>query len=113
MNEGIVEGGKDAGNAEDELALFYRQFVPTRGESRRRTSRTWGPSCGLLARVHSATANLLTWMFSCAPRSTFFLGGMLAVYLLRDWRVRAASFGDVELLVGGFRLCAAKHGADA
>jgi hypothetical protein len=63
VDEGVVEGRENAGNAKDELALGYGQSALLRAGGMSRTSRTWGPS----------------WMFSCAPRSTFFLGGMLTV----------------------------------
>jgi hypothetical protein len=82
VDEGVVERGKDAGNAKDELALCYRQCALRGGGCGPLTSRTWGPS----------------WMFSCAPRSTFFLGGMLAV----NWCLTGECVVvTVELLAGG------------
>jgi hypothetical protein len=73
VDEGVVEGRENAGNAKDELALgFCQSALHQRAGGMSRTSRTWGPS----------------WMFSCAPRSTFFLGGMLTVELVLDWRIR-------------------------
>jgi hypothetical protein len=63
VDEGVVEGRENAGNAEDELALDAVSVRSGGGRLALLTSRTWGPS----------------WMFSCAPRSTFFLGGMLTV----------------------------------
>ena len=51
VDEGVIERGEDAGNAENKLALYYCQFALMRAGSCRRTSRTWGPSCHLLAHV--------------------------------------------------------------
>jgi hypothetical protein len=91
VDEGIVEGRKDAGNAKDELAL-----------------------ADLGSKLQNVSENsnalypvMLTWMFSCAPRSTFFLGGMLTVELLLDWRFVKVS---VELLVGSAKLAFALCG---
>lgn len=64
MDEGVVEGGEDAGDAEDELACESRsQYVVVYGEIVRmgRPSLTCGPR----------------EMFSCAVRSTFFFGAMV------------------------------------
>lgn len=53
VDEGVVEGRENAGNAEDELALETSIRAQCVGSSRR-TSRTWGPSCELLAGVSCA-----------------------------------------------------------
>ena len=71
MDEGVVEGGEDTCNSEDELACGsqcqYCLFVMFLARGLRcRPSLTCGPS----------------EMFSVAPRSTFFFGGMLAVLVL-------------------------------
>jgi hypothetical protein len=80
VDEGIVEGGKDSGNAKDKLALIVWSMLFRAGVRGQLASRTWGPSCGKVSiHYHRVLLMVATWMFSCAPRSTFFLGGMLAV----------------------------------
>lgn len=68
VNEGIVEGGEDTGNAKDELACEKCQFIVLDREAFGFLcipSRTFGPR----------------EMFSWAGRETFF-GGILAVDLV-------------------------------
>jgi hypothetical protein len=71
VDEGVVERGEDAGNAKDELALA--------------DLGTQLQTCVRAVIANRKIRVLLTWMFSCAPRSTFFLGGMLAVELVTDF----------------------------
>lgn len=68
VNEGIVEGGEDTGNAKDELACENCQFIVLDRKAfgiLYIPSRTFGPR----------------EMFSWAGRETFF-GGILAVDLV-------------------------------
>lgn len=46
VDEGVVEGSEDTGNAENKLALLKRSIrVPTLAPAVQLASRTWGPSC--------------------------------------------------------------------
>ena len=83
VHEGVVEGGEDASHAEDEFACttidtlvwWFGFWVDEMGVCR--PSLTCGPR----------------EMFSCAVRSTFFLGAISAVVLLT---VYFETFGEVE-----------------
>lgn len=94
VDEGIVERGEDAGNAEDELALADL------GAQLLRLSAPKIPSSSFMI--------LRTWMFSCAARATFCLGGMLSGVSGSDlsWdcrrcrRARADFAGRWEFRVG-------------
>lgn len=66
VDEGVVEGGEDAGNAEDELALLNLLISSPHDRIRDRlASRTWGPSCQMLARCNRLHAR---WKVpGCSP----------------------------------------------
>jgi hypothetical protein len=85
VDEGVVEGSEDTGNAENKLALLKRSIrVPTLSLADSTCLADLGSKLlQSLAHVHIvAGRESQTWMFSCAPRSTFFLGGMLTVELV-------------------------------
>lgn len=73
MDEGVVEGGEDACNAEDELACNPKS-VACAGTCK-------CDKCSGIADGPSLTCGPRE-MFSVAPRSTFFLGAMADIGLL-------------------------------
>jgi hypothetical protein len=83
VDEGVVEGSEDTGNAENKLALLKRSIrVPTLAPAVLTCLADLGSKLSnRLALSHQLYMCSMqrTWMFSCAPRSTFFLGGMLSV----------------------------------
>lgn len=85
VDEGVVEGSENSGNTENKLALLKRSIrVPTLALAVFNLPR--GPGVQAVQSVSTFHLSLRilaqTWMFSCAPRSTFFLGGMLTVGLV-------------------------------